>query len=551
MSAKYVAPGLAIVAFVFGFPTAQIMIHGFDISLWPVGVKHPSDWFAALISSYGLNPLGVYADLLFSRTNGVGIYGRLAFLWIFVIPGIAILACFIPRTGPRRDPNAAFGDARWATRRERARMQIGLELGLDPDTSRPVRVMVESHLVSIHAPGTGKTSGLCIPNLAAPSNTNWHGPSVVFDPKGEIYRAVGERRRKLGRVVRCFDPTGIVGGADTWNPVKTIDTGNILYLQRVARSLLSQEVSGDGAYFRDSAVAVIVGAFLAASALGNATPAMVSKLLSNVDAFNKAIAPLEGVAVENAKAVLKMEAKGRDSILSTAARGFDWCADERPQRATNTSSFDLNDLCGGEVDLFIALPAEDLETLAPLMRWMLCDLFTAVRRRRPLERIVCFIDEAQTIFGGRFKEFLLSVGELPGHNLSIWSFWQSRSQITSTFGKDGAQTLLNTAEITTFSDLPLVDPDERELLSRSIGDYTLIEKVTTKDEKTGKTSTSERPTAVRLMSADAVGQIPAGDLIVFPNSKRYPKRPLQIRKTAYDDPRLRGLIVGTSGRAVT
>lgn len=547
MPARYVAACLTIAAGVLGFPIAEIAVHGFDIGLWPVGVKHPSDWFAALISSYGLTPASVYAALLFNRTNSLGVYGCTAFLCIFLVPVLAILACFIPAIGPRRDPNGTYGDARWTTRKERERMTIGLECGLDPDTSRPVRVMVEGHLVTIAAPRTGKTSGLLIPNLAASDSKSWFGPAIVFDPKGENYKATAERRRDLGRTVRCFDPVNIVGGPDTWNPVQTIDTRNILYLQRVARALLGQEVSGDGAYFRDSAIAVIVGAFLAASALGNATPATVSRLLSNVDDFNQAIAPLQGAAVENARAVLRMEAKGRDSILSTAARGFDWCSDERPQRATATSSFDLNDLCGGDVDLFIALPAEDLETLAPLMRWMLCDLFMVVRRRRPLERIVCFIDEAQTIFGGRFKEFLLAVGELPGHNLSIWSFWQSRSQITSTFGMDGAQTLLNVAEITTFSDVPLVDPNERELLSRSVGDYTILEEVKTFDQKTGKTSVSQRATAVRLMTADAVGQIPTSDLIILPNSKRYPKRPLQIRKTAYDDPRLKGLIADTSG----
>jgi type IV secretion system protein VirD4 len=373
-------------------------------------------------------------------------------------------------------------------------MSIGLEFGLDAETLRPIRAMVESHVVTIAPPRTGKTSGLLIPNLAASDSKSWFGPAIVFDPKGENYKATAERRRDLGRTVRCFDPVNIVGGPDTWNPVQALDTRNILYLQRVARALLSQEVSGDGAYFRDSAIAVIVGAFLAAGTLGNATPAKVARLLANVDDFNKAIAPLQGVAVENAKAVLKMEAKGRDSILSTAARGFDWCSDERPQRATAASSFDLNDLCGGNVDLFIVLPAEDLETLAPLMRWLLCDLFMVVRRRRPMERIVCFVDEANSIFGGPFKELLLAVGELPGHNLSIWSFWQSRSQLTKTFGADGAQTLLNTTEFTTFSDLPLVDPDERELLSRSVGDYTILEKVETFDQKTGKTSAADRRT---------------------------------------------------------
>jgi len=64
---------------------------------------------------------------------------------------------------------------------------------------------------------------------------------------------------------------------------------------------------------------------------------------------------------------------------------------------------------------------------------------------------------------------LVAAGELPGQNLRLWAFWQSRSQIIDINGADGARTLLNTAEFTTYSDLPLIDPDEREFLSRSIG----------------------------------------------------------------------------------
>jgi type IV secretion system protein VirD4 len=95
--------------------------------------------------------------------------------------------------------------------------------------------------------------------------------------------------------------------------------------------------------------------------------------------------------------------------------------------------------------------------------------------------------------------------------------------------------------------LPLIDPDERELISRSIGDYTNLEEVPTRDVKTGTTSVSTQPVGVRLLTADAVGQIPTSDHIIFPNSKLYAKRPLQIRKTAHDDSRLKGIVTSPTG----
>jgi type IV secretion system protein VirD4 len=235
-------------------------------------------------------------------------------------------------------------------------------------------------------------------------------------------------------------------------------------------------------------------------------------------------------------AVLKMDAKGRDSILSTAAQGFGWCADPRLQRLTSQSSFALSDLSAGNTDLFITLPVEDMTTLTPLMRWLFCELFAVVRRQRPREPIICFIDEAATL--GRFDELVAVAGELPGHNLRLWTFWQDRSQMVRIYGKDGAKTLLNTAEVATFSDLPQIDPEERDFISRAIGDYTIMETVESHDEKSGKKSTSFQPKGVRLLTGDAVGQIAANDHIVFPNSKRYPKRPMILRKTPYSDSRL-------------
>jgi type IV secretion system protein VirD4 len=532
---------LTIAAFVLGFPIAEFMVHGFDASLWPNTIHAPSAWFTAMVHSYGWDCLLAYRDMAIGQTKALGPYGRIAFAWIFAGPAVALLACFIPNQGPRRDPNGTYGNARWATRQERRQMNIGVELGLDPVTTRPIRVTTESHIVTIAPPRTGKTSGLLIPNLVVPDNDGWNGPAIVIDPKGEAYRAVVARRKALGRTVRCLDPIGIVGGSDCWNPLADMNPEDILHLQRIARALLPEYVTGESVYFQNRAVAVIVGAFLVAHSRNRANPATAGWLLANLTVFEKYLKPLKGDAAAAARSVLEMDPKGRDSIVSTAAQAFSWCTDPRLQRLTHTSTFSMSDITAGDMDLFITLPAEDMKTLTPLMRWLLCELFTAVRRRRAREPIICFIDEAATL--GRFEELLIAAGELPGQNLRLWTFWQSRSQIIEVNGTEGAKTLLNTAEFTTYSDLPLIDPDERELLSRSIGNYTLMEATETMDNNAGTTTRAFQPKGVRLMTDDAVGQLPSTDLIVFPNSKRYVKRPMIIRKTRHDDTRLTGHVV--------
>ena len=107
---------------------------------------------------------------------------------------------------------------------------------------------------------------------------------------------------------------------------------------------------------------------------------------------------LKGVAGTTANRVrqfLTMDAKTRDPILSTAQQAFQWCDDERMQTLTSESTFSLVDLCAGDTDLFITLPTENLEALAPFLRWLLADLFATIRRNRVAERLIIFVDETQ------------------------------------------------------------------------------------------------------------------------------------------------------------
>ena len=457
MTALLKSAALLLATLLFGYPLAALIRHGYDTSLWLDAVPTPGRWFVLLWQSRGQSGLIAYEAMFGGTAPGFAGGGATEAWALFGSTAAVIGLLLAPRPAePRRDPNATYGDARLANLRERRRMSAGLELGHDPDTGRPIRVAVRSNLLSIAPPRTGKTSGLVIPNLAAPEAQAWFGPAVVIDPKGEVYRAVAERRRALGRQVRCLDPCGLVGGTDTLNPLLRANPRNILYLQRVARALLPGASGSEDAYFLNRAADAIVAGFLGARRLGTPTPVAVSRLLADPEAFSSALAGLRAEPAVKMHALLSAEPKTRDPILSTAQQAFSWCDDPRLQRLTEQSSFALTDLCAGQADLFLTLPTEDLESLAPLIRWLLTEIFTAIRRNRPRERVVIFLDEAFAL--GRFREIVVAASELPGANASLWTFWQDRSQLIATYGDAEARTLLNTAEITTVSDPALVDP---------------------------------------------------------------------------------------------
>jgi type IV secretion system protein VirD4 len=101
---------------VLGFPIAEYAVHGSDTSMWPREVRLPGFWFSTMVNSAGSESLQIYREMAFGRTTSFGTVGLAALSGIVAAPTIALMACFPPKYGLRRDPFARHGDARWADR---------------------------------------------------------------------------------------------------------------------------------------------------------------------------------------------------------------------------------------------------------------------------------------------------------------------------------------------------------------------------------------------------------------------------------------------------
>jgi len=530
---------------VLGYPSAVMAQHGADPAAWPAAAIEPDRWFGYVGSLDVPDLLYPYWLMFRGRSQEFAGGGRIELgitLAAFLI--LTVLLFRIKKIELKRDPSGIYGAARWATPAEISQMNKGLELGIDKDTGRAVRVSIEGNLLTIAPPRKGKTSGLLVPNLAYPELAAWLGPAIVIDPKGDAYRAVAGRRRQLGRTVRCLDPLRLVGGTDSWNPLENAAATDILYLQNTARMLLPEPIgNGDGTatYFNNLAVDLIVGAMLVALHSPKRDIPAVWCLLNNEDDFIRGLR-LHSVmpAAQAALRIMESDPKARDPIISTASQAFAWLNDERPASMVSTNSFALRDLTGGNVDLFVAVPSRDNATLAPFLRWLLADIFNTVREHHPDERIVIFIDEASTL--GRFDAILKATGELPGHGASLWTVWQDRAQIVATYGESGARTLLSTADILTLFDVPATDPDESDRWSRALGSFSALVESRSSGSGKGSVSTSTTSQETRLMTKEELTTLDSRELIVFPNSPFYTRHPFRLRKTAYNDPRFHELI---------
>ena len=552
-SARFTAIVFTCVAgLVLGFPAAFLARHGFDPETWPSVQDTPITWFqpqgrtaiemiSNAVALILITPLKLVMGKSSSFADGGTSEG---FAIVTATAFVAALIALGRSVEPLRHASKRFGDARWATPRDLAKMRTGLELGLDPATRRPVRVEVEGNLMAIAPPRRGKTSGLVLPNLALPDPTAWSGPVVVIDPKGDAYRAAARRRVAFGHTVHCLDPLGLAGGSDRWNPLLCRGIGDVLYLQSMAQALMppADHTSEGAAFFRDRASVVIVAALRMAIRHGQHDAIAAAALVRDPERLLQTLEQEQDAVAADVRAILTGDGRSRDNILATAAQAFSWALDPVMQAVAQNHTFDLADLCSGRTDLFLVLPADDRRTIiAPYIRWLLADLFGAVRAQRVAERLLVAVDEAFVL--GAFDSILSGAGELPGYGVSLWTFWQSEAQLVKTYGRDGANILKNNSEVIQYFNVSREDVEGCRRLSDALGTYTGVEETQTRDRKTGQTTTSRSAVATPLVAATEIARLTQHNSIVFLNMPRYTTDPLKLAKTrAYEDPRFQDLL---------
>lgn len=539
---------VGIVVFGLGLPASLLATHGFNLSLWPNEAPNPQQLVHWLLNGRASEIVSQYKLMFDGLHDALPTGGRWHFWGLFGLTFVITALWLVGRTklDDGRDPSGVLGDARWANKTERRVLDRGLEIGMDLETGQSIRISTDGNLLTIAPPRTGKTSGLIINNLLAPDQSAWDGPAVVLDPKGDIYEAVHERRAALGRRVIKFDLTPGAKSSERWNPLENANVKDIARLQTVA-SVLIPNMGDTNAYFGIRGIDILVGAMAVALEDSReqgrgATPADVAALLSDHPRFLAVAKRLHQQIFRSAQADLELDERARDALLSTARSAVQWLQDELFQQLTSDATFTMDEIAAGEADLFIIFPKESSRILGPLLRWMFSELFMAIRRRKgAAERIVMFVDEADSL--GKFDELRTALTLMPGLGVSVWSFWQSFSQIEENYGKHGAETFQNSAAVTTISNIAHLSEDA-EKVSRALGDFTLLLQADSAQETPGgqTTGTSRNRQARRLLKANEAVEFDPEELIVLLNLANATRHPLRLRKSKYwKDPRYSGL----------
>jgi type IV secretion system protein VirD4 len=360
------------------------------------------------------------------------------------------------------------------------------------------------HMLSVAPTRSGKGVSLIVPNLLA-----YRGAVLVVDPKGEnAWLTAAFRRQAHGQKTVILDPWGEVnrrygsmaGVSETiarFNPLSILDPESEEYvddLAYLADALIISQSSRDP-HWDDSARELVAGliAFVVESPeyRAQASLGLVRGLLSLPG-------PELRVAIKDAQAL------GRGSIARTKLARFDAVTDEinsvmstaRTQTAfldsevlarnMDSSDFSFEELCGGNISIYLVLPPDKLETYARWLRLMVSIAIRAVARGsggsrspdiyRPTSGAgggaglpaLFMLDEFGTI--GKLNAVAQAYGLMAGLGMIVWAFVQDLNQLKRDYPEHWETFIGNSQAVTCFG---VMDNFTAEYISKFLGTSTI------------------------------------------------------------------------------
>jgi type IV secretion system protein VirD4 len=442
----------------------------------------------------------------------------------------------------------AHGSARWATEREAreagllAAPEEGLHLGhFDPEHRRSLTDGSDHHVLVFAPPGVGKTTALVIPTLLRMRSSAW-----VLDPKGELWEATAEwRRRELGHECLRFAPAdSVVPG---WNPLLEIPRGpgDIAVATLFARNLVVAPAGGEVHWTLAARSLWTALALHVRWAKGRgATMAVLRATLSahtDHDELFEELAeyehdpngeqgwrdPVTGEETATHPEVSLLARKfratpprERGSIVSTLAQYLDPWGDPRIAAATAESHLSLAGLLSGQpTTLYLSIPFHDLGRLSPLIRLQLAALGRRLTER-PLggvggeaRRLEVVVDEFASL--GRLPILEELLAYFRGYDTRCFLLCQDLSQLHRLYGREETITGNCRVHVTTATQAPGTRRHASSLAGTATARYRRTSRSHGMAMRAGRRTSSMVETSRPLLTEGEVGTLDLGQALVF------------------------------------
>lgn len=417
---------------------------------------------------------------------------------------------------------------------------LGQEWNSD-DEAAYVSADAEQHILTIAPTGSGKGSGLVIPNLY-----RYRGPTVVLDIKGENFIRSVHQREKLDTEIFLVDPFGEIEGQVKRKlgfisealKIDPINRKELLKAQDFYIGLQAK-VSEDGAYNKGiNPMDLLTNLFEARNydaiydEAGVVAGSIVMKSQNDKDTHwdEKSIAlvrcgvlllyfcdlfedhgrdlrsvrniVLEIFQDEMAKdqvfqvcrdkaywahdylkdipAELNLVAKDEQgSILSNFLRHTNFISSPFGSRTLSKPSIDLSDLKTKSKTIYLVIPPDKLDDYSRLARLWINTIIQSVIKNpeTPNDRVLVILDEISQM--GFMPILTQLVSLMRGYGITTWLFFQDVSQMKSTYG-DRWQTFAANCAITQVFNV--TDQETAAYVSAKLGTTTIVTESYTSNE---------------------------------------------------------------------
>lgn len=405
------------------------------------------------------------------------------------------------------------------------------------------------HTLMIGASGVGKTANFLYPNIEYCCAAGMS--FVTTDSKGDLYRNTATIAEKYyGYKIAVIDlrnPTRSSGYNMLYLVNKYMDmykSTNRMehkakaekYAKITAKTIISSDGNasemGQNAFFYESAEGLLTSVILLVAEF---CPPEKRHIISVFKLIQDLLAPSEVKGVSRFKllmdklpsehkarwfsgAALNSSEQAMASVMTTAMSRLNAFLDtELEQVLCFDTSIDVEDFCNRKSAIYLVLPEED-NTKHFLVSLILQQLYremltVADEKGGQLDkRVMIYADEIGTLPKIEGLEMMFSASR--SRKISIVAIIQSLAQFEKTYGKEGAEIIVDNCQCTLFGSFA---PNSKtaEVMSKNLGTQTVlsgsISKTAGKDGSNRTLQMIERP----LMTVDELKSMPKGHFVVM------------------------------------
>ncbi len=523
------------------------------------------------------------ASLYLNHMAGLGLNGGSAFSFVTGFPGFAAIGSGIWSNALRivaggaalfavaafllslRQELTEYGQARFQKRAEMKKAGLLQEIGHGlvfaklgkPGSQKPyVSALYDRfpHCLVVAPTRAGKGVGYVIPNTLL-----FPGSTVVLDVKGEIFEATARHRQSQGDRVFRFAPLDFEHPTHRYNPlerVAQIENPERRYteLAKIADYFLTVSDKGSAGDFLTEGRELFVAAGLLAIERGRPTIGEIVRILFGQGATQDQYkSHAEEVKHSSAERSFRKFAGYSDRTLSSHASvlsgaGLSLWNNPAIDRATSANDFTFADLRRRPQSIYLVINADDIRTIAPLIRLFFGELIATLRASLPDAKsepwpVMILLDEFDQL--GPMPIVEQALKQLAGHGARVSIITQSIPGLDNIYGENIRLSLESAAGMKLF-----LSPNEKKTaaeVSEALGKTTKLAVSDSLSRDTGfrqKRSVSRRMEERPLMTPDEIRKLPADKVILIPERQN----PILAERIVYfQDTTFSALIDGQKG----